>query len=81
MEQKVKELLETTFPGIKVDTEFFPRGRTSGSVVWAGFDGLDQVNRQTKIRTLLQKQLGADAQQVGVSLTYTPLEMVEMNAA
>jgi hypothetical protein len=81
MEQRVKDILECAFPGIKVDTEVLPGGRVSGSVVWEGFAGLDHVDRQSKIRTLLREKLGADAQQVGVLLTYTPAELKAMNAA
>ncbi len=81
MEQKVRDLLQTAFPGIDVDFEVLPDGRISGSVVWAGFAELDHVDRQKKIRELLLEKLGAEAQQVGVLLTYTPDEIKEMNAA
>jgi hypothetical protein len=80
MECKVKSILETAFQGIKVLTEVFPDGRISGSVIWAGFDGLDEVDRQTIVRNELRDKLGADAQQVGVLLTYTPDELEAMNA-
>lgn len=81
MEQIVRDILGTAFPGIEVLTEVLPDGRISGSVVWAGFTGLDEVDRQDKIRTVLRQELGADAQQVGVLLTYTPDELEAMNAA
>lgn len=81
MEQKVRDLLEAAFPGIEVDLELLPDGRISGSVVWAGFTDFDHVDRQRKIRTLLKQELGTDAQQVGVLLTYTPDELRAMNAA
>ena len=81
MEQKVRAVLETAFPDISVDTEVLPDGRISGSVVWAGFAGLDEVDRQTKVRDVLRQELGADAQQVGVLLTYTPDELKAMKAA
>ena len=81
MGQEVTDALKAAFPGIEVSIDVLPDGRISGSVVWEGFAGLDQVDRQNKIRTLLRQKLGADAQQVGVLLTYTPDELNAMNAA
>ena len=81
MEQRVRDILEAAFDGVEVLTEVLPGGRISGSVVWAGFDGLDEVARQRKIRTALEAELGSDVQQVGVLLTYTPDELRKMDAA
>lgn len=81
MEQKVRNALEGAFKGISIDTEILPDGRITGFVVWAGFAGYDEVDRQTQIRDVLRQALGADAQQVGVLLTYTPDELRAMNAA
>ena len=81
MEQKVRDLLEAAFPGIIMDTEVLSDERISGTVIWAGFEGQDHVDRQTMIRTMLREKLGDDAQCVGVLLTYTPEEMDAMNAA
>lgn len=81
MEQKVRDVLENAFPGINVETEILPGGRISGFVVWAGFIGMDQVDRQTKVRDALRLGLGEEAQEVGVLLTYTPDEMDAMSAA
>jgi len=81
MEQRVKDILEAEFPGIKVDTEVMSSRRIFGSVVWDGFEGLDHVDRQTKIRTALREKLGEDATKVGVLLAYTSAELKAMNAA
>jgi acid stress-induced BolA-like protein IbaG/YrbA len=81
MESRVKSILETAFQGIKVLTEELPDGRISGSLIWAGFDGFDEVDRQTMVRNELRDKLGTDARQVGVLLTYTPDELEAMNAA
>ena len=81
MGQAVVDILQAAFPGIDVKIEVLPGGRISGFVVWAGFAGLDQVDRQNQIRTVLREKLGTDAQQVGVLLTYTPDELHAMNAA
>ena len=81
MEQEVISILKDAFHGIEINIEELPGERISGFVVWDGFAGLDHVDRQNKIRTLLKKQLGAKAQQVGVLPTYTPDELRAMNAA
>lgn len=81
MEQKVREILETAFPGIEVDFDTLTDGRIAGSVSWAGFADLDHVDRQIEIRGVLREKLGAEAQQVGVLLAYTPDELKAMNAA
>ena len=81
MECKVKSILEAAFQGINVITEVLSDGRISGSVIWAGFDGLDEVDRQTIVRNELRDKLGNDARQVGILLTYTPDELDAMNAA
>ena len=81
MEQRVRAILEAAFPGIDINTEVLPDKRITGSVIWAGFADLDEVERQSRVRSVLRRELGADAQQVGVLLTYTPDELRSMNAA
>ncbi len=81
MEREVKDILETAFCGMKVLTEVLPGGRISGSVIWAGFGEMDEVERQNLVRAELRDKLGERAQNVGVLLTYTPEELDAMNAA
>ena len=81
MVERVKQCLEDAFEGIKLDLEQFPEGRINGSAVWSGFGGLDQVDRQQQLRAALRSELGAEATQVGVILTYTPDEIHAMKAA
>jgi hypothetical protein len=42
-------------------------------------NGMDQVDRQNKVRDLLEQEIGVDSQQVGVLLTYSPQELNVMN--
>lgn len=79
--QKVNDILEAGFPGIEIELEMLSNGRISGYVSWTGFAGFDQVDRQNKLRDLLNQELGVDSQRIGVLLTYTPDEMEAMNAA
>ena len=81
MEQRVREILESAFPGIEVNTEVRPDGRIAGSIVWVGFERLDDVDRQNRVRAVLQQELGEEAKKVGILLTYTPNELKRMRAA
>jgi hypothetical protein len=81
MVERVTECLELAFAGISLDLEEVPGGRISGSAVWDGFADLDQVDRQQQLRTVLRRDLGAEATLVGVILTYTPHELDAMKAA
>ena len=81
MEEQVIAALQSAFPGIEVDIETHSDGRVHGHVIWAGFAELDDVDRQTEIRSVLKKKLGPDAQRVGILLAYTPDELRAMRAA
>ena len=81
MAEKLRNILETEFDNINIDVEEMPNGRFSGSVVWAGFAGMDDIDRQNKIRNVLKRDLGPEVQLVGVLLTYTPDELTAMSAA
>lgn len=81
MGQQVKRILEQSFPGIQTEMETLSGGRLFGTAIWDGFDGHDNVERQQMIRAALRSALGAEAQQVGILLTYTPHEMRVMQEA
>ena len=81
MVERVREVLQRSFPSIELDLEVMTSGRITGNAVWSGFADFDQVDRQTMLRDALRKELGADATQVSVLLTYTPRELYAMKAA
>lgn len=81
MKRKIKQVLEAQFAGIEVDFDKPSGERVNGHVVWEGFTGHDHVDRQQRVRQALRDGLGADAQQVGILLTYTPRELRAMMAA
>jgi len=81
MEQRVKDIIESALNGAEALMERLPGGRVSGSVIWGGFDGKDDVERQQMLRKLLEDQLGRDILDVGILLTYTPDEVEVMQAA
>ena len=64
---------------VELDKE--PSGRLHGTVIWEGFDNQDHIERQQLVRKVLKQVLGAEVQQIGVLLTYTPREMRLMSAA
>ena len=82
MVQQIRSVLENAFTGIGIEELIeLPTGRIAGSVSWAGFAGMDDVERQERIRTVLKDEMGPDAQLVGVLLAYTPEELTSMRAA
>jgi hypothetical protein len=81
MEQRIIDILQAVFPGMKVQLEIVPGERIWGRVIWAGYADLDDIERQREIRSVLREKLGEDARQVGLLLTYTPDEMRTMEAA
>ena len=81
MGQQVTQILERAFSEIKVELYEMSSGRLAGTVVWKGFEGREQGERQQEVRAALKDALGPDFQQVGVLLTYTPHEMASMRAS
>lgn len=81
MGQQVTQILEEAFQGLRADIEEIPGGRLSGMIVWNGFDGQDQADRQKKVRDVLKAALGQEIQKVGILLTYTQNELSAMKAA
>ena len=81
MGQQVIQILQQAFQGMDVELDKEPSGRLHGTVIWNGFDGKDMVDRQQVIRKVLKEALGTQFREVGVLLTYTPREMMLMQAA
>jgi hypothetical protein len=74
---KVRRAFRARFPNArfrldKVEIE----ERLSGLLIWQGFDEFDQVDRQTKVRNVLQRSLTQEEREhVGAILTVTPDEL------
>ncbi len=81
MGQQVTHVLQQAFQGMNVELYEMSSGRLSGTVIWDGFDGKEQGDRQHLIREVLKEALGAQAREVSVLLAYTPREMRLMQAA
>lgn len=83
MKQKVVQALSKAFIGseVELDPESLLDGRYTGLIIWAGFDGLDSIDRHRKVKQALITALGNEAANVGILFTYTPVEMQAMSAA
>jgi|GEM_PF-2550018 acid stress-induced BolA-like protein IbaG/YrbA len=81
MEQRVKDIIESALEGAHASTERLYGGRVFGRVIWSGFEGMDDVDRQQMLRDLLAEKLGQDIFDVGILITYTPRELEIMSAA
>ena len=82
MEERLRQILETAFPGAKINLERIPGSeRMSGYIAWDGFEDWEQMDRQEAIWKALREHLGAGAPGVSIILSYTPREMELMRAA
>jgi acid stress-induced BolA-like protein IbaG/YrbA len=78
--QHLAIFLQQNFPGCDPQLERgAPGERIGGYLIWEGFDGMEQIDRQSKLREVL-RQLPRDQQlQVTVILTVTPAEWTVMS--
>lgn len=76
---KLKEALNKAFSGAKIVLDPASPGskRTVGQVVWKGFSGVDQIDRQEKLWKALKTQLtNEERAKVTVILTLAPEEVL-----
>ena len=73
---KVSQLLVRSFPDARISIdEAKPSKKLSGIVVWPGFDGLEQVDRQSRLWKVLRSKLSPEEQlKITAILTMTPAE-------
>jgi|GEM_PF-1280397 acid stress-induced BolA-like protein IbaG/YrbA len=70
----VKRIIAKTFPRSKVHLSK-QDGQIGGSLVWDGFDGMAQIDRQVKLRNAINSLPNSeDRHKVSFILTMTPLE-------
>lgn len=80
--QKVGSVLAQRFAGASLELKRLrPGDRIGGTVVWDGFTGLSQLDRQTQLRDALIEALAPDEHvKVSFILTVTPVERAAMTA-
>jgi len=77
LDEKVRMLLNEEYPGCEVELEPRPENGVGGSLVWKGFENLEQVDRQVAVRDLLRKKLATDEERrVSFIFAFTPDEML-----
>lgn len=73
---KVQNILATQFPGASVKLEKAGPDKVAGFLVWTRFKGVEQITRQSRLWTVLEKELTAEELlRVSTILTLTPEEM------
>jgi hypothetical protein len=79
LDEKVRNLFHEQYPGCEVELEPRPEDGVGGSLVWKGFENLEQVDRQVAVRDLLRRTLGVDEERrVSYIFAFTPEEMVSI---
>ena len=73
---KIARVLSENFPEAKVTIDRSrPSDKFGGLVVWKGFEGSDQVDRQGRLWKVLRQTLSRDEQlKITAILTMTPTE-------
>jgi hypothetical protein len=73
----VKNILTREFADATVELEqAHPAKKLGGSLVWSGFEGMEQIERQDRLWKALEKGLAKDEQlQITLLLTLTPREL------
>ena len=78
--ERVREVLARRFPGAEFDLELsVPSRKVGGFVIWPGFEGKEQIDRQQLVWQAIRGDLSRDDQlQITAILTVTPNEMAIM---
>ncbi len=78
----VSAALGKAFPGCEAKLEVVrPAKRIGGVLVWEGFGGVEQIDRQRLVREALDAAIhGPDRKAISLILTLTPTELRVMKA-
>ena len=80
LKARVRRLLQEQFHGaaVKMDPTA-PDDKVHGELVWSGFEGKDQLDRQLQVLEALRSDLQTEeVGRVGLIVTVTPNEMAVM---
>lgn len=80
MIDSIRNELTRAFPGAETELEYFPDSeKVGGYLIWDGFDGLEQIERQRTLALNLRESMGAQYRtKVTTILTVTPAEVAVM---
>jgi hypothetical protein len=77
--EKIEVIVSSVFPGCSVELESRDEETIGGFLLWNGFEGIDQYDRQVEVRNLLRKRLSKDEERaVSFIFAFTPYEMANM---
>jgi acid stress-induced BolA-like protein IbaG/YrbA len=76
LKSKVESLVKDNLKGATIFLELIPQSeKLSGEVVWDGFYGKSQHERQKELRSVLRRELTEEEQRsLSIILTLTPAE-------
>lgn len=77
---KAQELLQSRFPGCVASFEWEDSlSKVGGEITWDGFDGMDMLDRQTLLWSILREHLSEEEQHAFTLIyTFTPAEELVM---
>ena len=76
IEEIVTSLLEGRFPDCVLEIDSGPHEKVGGSVIWRGFEEMDDVDRMRAIREALSRVLSQEERtQVTTIFGFTPTEI------
>ena len=79
--QKLKSLFTQHFSASDLEVEPAGNNRVGGFLIWEGFSGLEQIERQRKVWKFLRQELRPEEQfMISAILTLTPEEMASARA-
>ena len=76
LSRRLKSILAESFPGASLRIERRgPLKKYGGIIVWQGFEGMEQIDRQRQLWSRLRSALSAEDQlRITAILTMTPAE-------
>ena len=74
--RKLKRVLKTEFAGASTDIDItVPGHKVGGYLIWKGFTGLEQIDRQEKLWNFINEKLTPDERKsISILMTLTPVE-------
>ena len=80
MVEEVQNLINTGFPSAKAEFDDNPTDRITGTLIWKGFVGYSQIERQKMFRERIRNKLPPELElHVGFIMTLTPSEAEVMS--
>lgn len=81
--RKLRKILKTQFVGAEPELEQAgPLDKIGGYLIWRGFEGVEQLDRQRQLNRAIRERLSVEEQlHITTILTVTPDEVAVMRSA